>query len=257
MARRAAHIKKHHGNFKDQKLLQLDAGGFANFYAEDGPLKTETLVNIYGKIDIDAVNITSRELGFNAEKFETLTSKVKTPYISSNIVDSNTGIPRYETVIQLERNEKRIAIIGVTNKVIKTWELSDGTILATEDPIESVKPIVEKVRDEADLVILLAHMPRRKLIPLVEAVPGIDFVFAGDGYSLTREPIKVGNTYISYAGKQGQYLGSMRVKFTDNGPELVDHEMVLLTLDMPEDPEIKAKVDEALAKIEKLKADDE
>ena len=204
-----------------------------------------------------AVNVSARELGFDVEQFESLISRVKTPYISSNIVDSKTGIPRFKTHFLLEHHEKKIAIIGVTEKVIKTWELSDGTTIVTSDPIKSVKPIVEKVRDETDMVILLAHMPRHKLIPLIEAVPVIDLVLAGDGYSLTREPLKVGNTFVSYAGKQGQYLGSIKVKFTDNGPELVDNKMVLLTPDMPEDPKVKAMVDEALAKIEALKADDE
>ena len=216
MARRVAHIKKHLGNNSDPNLINLDSGGFANFYTEPGIAKTEALIRIFDAINLTAINISTRELAFDVEQFEALVKDAKTPYISCNIIEEESGNPRYLTHLILERNEKKIAIIGVTNKVIKTWQLSDGTTLATADPVERVKPIVEQVRDQVDMVILLAHMPRRKLVPLIEAVPGIDLALGGDGFSVTREPLQIGTTFVSYAGKQGEFLGSMKVKFTGN-----------------------------------------
>lgn len=197
-----------------------------------------------------AVNITARELAYDVETFEDLIRSSKTPFISSNIVGKESGLPRYPTHVIIDRNDKQIAIIGVTGKVIKTWKLSNGKALVITDPIASVKAVMEKARKKADVVILLAHMPRRKMQSFVEALPGIDIVLAGDGYSLTQELLEINNTLISYTGKQGQYLGSLKVQLTDSGVTVLDHEMINLLPELPEDKNIKAIVDQVIAKIE-------
>lgn len=257
MARRVAYIRKINNGYTGKDIVHLDCGGFANFISAEGTIRTQTIIDVYEKIQITAVNISARELAHDADRFESLISDGEIPYISANIVERESNKARFQTHLIVERKGRKIAIIGVTEKVLRTWKTNDEAILQIVDPVERINPIVYDLRDEVDTIILMAHLPRRELAPILDQVPGIDLVLGADGYSTTFEIRSQDDTYVAYPGRQGQYLGSMEMRFANDRPELIDHKMVLLTLDMPEDPEIKVSVNEALAKIEAFKADGE
>ena len=83
-----------------------------------------------------------------------------------------------------------------------------------------------------------------------EALPGVELILGADGFSATREEMRIGDTLICYAGSQGQHIGVVGIEF---GEEIeTSHELVTLKQELPEDPEIKALVERAKEELAKL-----
>jgi len=77
-------------------------------------------------------------------------------------------------------------------------------------------------------------------------------ILGADGHTITPKPVLVGNTIISYAGRQGEYIGHLRISRASNGGwELAIYNLRRLSREMPEDPEVKGIVEEAEKKAEK------
>lgn len=203
--------------------------------------------------DVAAVNISANEMGRTASEIEALRTEFEIPFLSANIVEESTGEPYFQTSIKIDVGSRKVGLVGVTDRTNRTWTLADGKTLVTADPVEKARPLVEALSEECDLVILLAHMQMRRIESVVEALPGVDIVLGGDGYSTTYSEKKVGSVLVSYAGRQGKTLGILNVGIDEGGVLAVSQvEMKSLRKSMPEDPDIKALVD--AAKEEMLRA---
>lgn len=232
-------------------MLQLDAGGFADFYGDGGRTKTGALFQIYRRLGVAAVNVTPRELGGNAGDFLAMTRDAPIPLLSANIVDEATGEALFLERLVLEAGGKRVGLIGVTERVLRRWMLADGSALVTADPVERARPLVEALRGECDLLVLLAYIPRWRVRELAEALPGVDVILGSDGVSVSPEPLTVGGAVISYSGRQGEYVGQLGLT---GRWDPARYEMVRLTRDLPRDPEIEAMVELVAGELEPLAA---
>jgi 2',3'-cyclic-nucleotide 2'-phosphodiesterase (5'-nucleotidase family) len=243
-------VKKLKEENNDAVFLHLDAGGFADFYSDDGPVKTRAILEAYRLMGVAAVNVTAREMagisrrspfGEEESEFEPFDfGRYGIPLISANIVEEATGNPFFKPYITVEAGGRTIGVVGITEEVLRTWETADGKRLVTTDPVKAAKPFVDKLAEEADLVILLAYLPKWEIKEVAEALPGVDFILGADGVSATQEVLEIGDTRISYCGSQGQNVGVLSIKLENDGEiSEMEHEMVRLETTMPEDEEIK------------------
>lgn len=202
---------------------------------------------------VAAVNITAGDLGLSVTEFEKLIADFELTFISANIVDEETGEPYFTSYAEIQVNELDVAVVGVTNISLHAWELSDGRRLVTADPFEKANWVIEEIRENYDLVFLLAHIPKWKLSKFADSLPPVDLILAGDGAYRTAEPLQIGSCSVFYPGRQGEYLGLIELSKDDEGSwATAEHQLVRMELDLPEDPEIKAMVDVANNKIKKV-----
>ena len=233
-------------------LLHLDAGGMADYYVNGGGNRTKTLVASYEAMGVAAVNVTPRELGYRAEEFLGVKAESKLRFLSSNIIDLATNEPVFEPSIQLESNGQRIGIVGITDKVPKEWELPGGRRIGTTEPMQTAKESLAKLRHSCDLLIVLAHVPIWKIREFARVVSEADVILGSDGHTITPKPVQVGETTISYAGRQGEYIGHLKLRRASNGRwELAMYNLRRLSREMPEDSEVKEIVEKAEKKAEK------
>lgn len=190
---------------------------------------------------VRALNVSARELAGGIEEFEQLAKICGIPLLSANIVNKKNGEPRFPDHLITTAAGKNIYLIGFTRPVIKTWLTSDGDEIIITDPAERLPGLIEKGRGQADLVILLAHYPLRKLEKLLAQLPPVDVVIGGDGYSVTREKTVINGALVSYAGKEGQYLSM--ISFIDQELQHADQLHFHLNTDLPEDDQIAGIVE--------------
>jgi 2',3'-cyclic-nucleotide 2'-phosphodiesterase (5'-nucleotidase family) len=249
VARRAANIIRNLGGYDNPNLIHVDAGGFSNFYSSSGKIKSNTLMDLHDLMKVDAVNITERELANDADAFQNAIKGRSTPYISANII-SKDGSAAFKPYTIAIKNHMSVAIIGIANSGKRSWELNDGNALTIADPIESINNIMNSLTS-IDAYVILTDLPRAKLQPLLEAVEGIDLVLGADGYSVTHEPQIIAGVPVIYAGKQGQYLGSMKLNITDDKIIIRDHNLLHLNDEFPEDKKVREIVHAALQQVAK------
>ena len=241
MARRAAYIKNHFGEYDDPNLIHLDTGSFSNFFSQSGIVKTKALIELHDLMQLDAVNITARELAADPQIILSAIQGKTAPYISANIVKENGEklLPAYVT---LNTRQGEIAVVGIATPTGKTWQSKKDGQISILPPAQALGKLLPELEDKT--IILLTDLPRRKLGKLLQEVPQIALALGGDGYSLIND--KTSGVPFSYAGKQGQYLGTMNIELENRRIKRTNHKLILMNEAVPEAPEVKRVVDNAL-----------
>ncbi|HEX7880807.1 MAG TPA: multiheme c-type cytochrome [Candidatus Eisenbacteria bacterium] len=150
---------------------------------------------------------------------------MKCDAVSANVMDGN-GKPIFKDHVIKTVGGIRIGITGVTSKTIFESVPVAGNLGAKDyqflDPIESLKPIVNAMQNETDMVLVLAHVGAGDARRLAEEVPGIDAIVAGHRPGYMPSPDRVGDVVIMRAGDRGQYGAKLNLTF-DASKAMVDY----------------------------------
>jgi len=194
-----------------------------------------------------AANVGEREMRSGYDDFIGWSAEADFPFLSANIVRSDTKVPVFLPHLVLEvpggegRGALRIGLIGVArfNPIFRKPG-PDGSQLEITHPIEAVQRELAKLREKkVDLVVLLAALHRDDARRIVAAVEGIDFVVGSYGGVFMIEKEKDRESWILYSGNQGKQIGETRI-FLRDGEKVPDPVNVLhyLSDSYPVDPEM-------------------
>ena len=233
--------------------IHLDAGGFSNFYRDEGEVATKAILEAYAMMGVGAVNVAQREFDAGMTQVEETASSVKIPFLSCNILAEADNSPIFQPYVILTAGNYKIGVIGVCDRKDGEWTASNGRAVTLADPIESVKPLAAKLAKETDLVILLANLYSRRIETVAPLMPGVDIILGSDGFSTTYGDSKAGKAYYAYTGRQGKRLGVMEVTMGSGGMRRAVQKSVVLDKRLPEDADVRALVDEANAEMEKIR----
>jgi Cytochrome c554 and c-prime len=102
----------------------------------------------------------------------------------------------------------RVGIVGVTDLRPTSGDAAAGAPV-TQDPIAAARREVAAVRARgAEVVVVLASLPRRQARMIAGDVPGVDFVIAARNDAPSAPPPeRLGNAYLLTAASQGRGLG--------------------------------------------------
>ena len=233
--------------------IHLDAGGFSNFYRDEGEVATKAILEAYAMMGVGAVNVAQREFDAGMANVEEVAASTEIPFLSCSILAETDSSPIFTPYVVLTAGEYKIGVIGVCDRKDGEWTASNGRAVKLADPVEAVKPLAAKLARETDLVILLANVYSRRVETIAPLMPGVDIVLGSDGFSTTYGDAKAGKAYYAYTGRQGKRLGVMEVTMGNGGMRRAVQKTVVLDKRLPEDPDVKALVDEANAEMEKIR----
>jgi 2',3'-cyclic-nucleotide 2'-phosphodiesterase (5'-nucleotidase family) len=244
--------------FRNSPIVWLDAGDWNDIPTAEGALKTKALLAGMDDIGYAAANVSERELAGGYEAFLALTSDAKFPLVSANLVfqrQKKPILPPY-TIVTYEpkdypilKKPLRIAIAGVTRfnpTFLKSAPPKDNVIVV--NPVDELKKYVPEMRKKADQVIVLAAMSKDDAHLIAREVPGIDIILGGWGGLTSAVEEKEGTTSIFYTGSQGKWLSELRV-YQGEGVTSLKSQLHYLNSAYPDEPTMKAKVDQALVAI--------
>ena len=84
--------------------------------------------------------------------------------------------------------------------------------LIFDDPVESARRMIERLRPEVDLLACLSHLGRRFDEALPSLAPGIDLILGGHDHSPGMpEGLRVGTTFLAHSDPFGQTLGEVTI----------------------------------------------
>ena len=231
-------IKETHA--RSENVLLLDGG---NALWGDRPLAVQS----EGKVIIEAMNllgyaamvIGDQDLQWGAEVLRQRIADAEFPVLSANlqVAGENTLLASPYTL--LEVGGHTVGLIGLT------W---DQTRVASEEFVllnaeEALRTYVPEVAEQADIIILLSNMGHEDDLRLAARVPGIDLIVG----SRTRIPLPqalrdfTNDTLVVQAGSLGQWFGRITLHLDSSGVVTGHHdELLLLTEDYPDDPEMRA-----------------
>lgn len=196
------------------------------------------------------MNISSTELADKLDLIEELNKTATIPFLSANIIYSQGSEPVFKPFTKVRIGKYTVGLVGVCDRTNRFWWTSDRRKVVVADPAAAAKPFVEALAKETDLVVLLAHVKYRKIGSLASSLPQVDLIIGADGYTSTYQIMEFEGVPVCYSGRQGKNVGILSVSMKhEGGVEKADYALVNLKARMPEDPDIKALVDEAKRKM--------
>ncbi len=246
-------------------VLLLDGGDIIHGTYEEylsGGLASISAMNAAGYNIAAAGN---HEFDYGLKTLQQAMSHARFPFVAANIRAASggqwDGLEQYRI---FDVDGVKIAVLGLTGPEVVSlhWPNSIKDI-AYIDPFAVAREWVPKLREQADIVVVLSHMGVTRDEELAKSVPGIDFIVGGHSHTLTKDWRWVGNTLIVQAGNYGQALG--RIDFIakydggkteivsvngKNGPwnalpnpplgrKYPDTPVIMVDAGVPEDPAVK------------------
>lgn len=177
-------------------------------------LKAETILSGYERIGYDCINVGGFDFANGKEFLFGLQNTSKIPFISANIVDTETAQPVFDPYVIVERQGMKIGIMGLSDHLPAHVE---G--LGVDDVFSSGKRYLAEVEQKSDITIILANVDRKITKDLRKHFPSANYIFL----SKTRSRTQPGNIQpegpmIYSTGIQGKYLAKVDVSFR-NGNE--------------------------------------
>jgi hypothetical protein len=217
VARRAAYIRSVLA--EDGNVVLLDAGNVFGDPGLQGQLKAEVSVKAMEMMSYDAINLGSHELNYGdsflrGDEFICDSSRsVTIPAISANIVHEDTGatITAPHKIIEFD-----LYTVGITGIVAKEYEetilsanqINDRTVTVIDEET-ALNGAVIALRDEVDILVVLADVPYDQCRSLAQKTEGIDLMVCTSGVSMNEEPEQVNGVYVVQGGYEGQTIGNL------------------------------------------------
>jgi 5'-nucleotidase len=186
-----------------------------------------------------------------AHLLEKLKPLANFPLLSANVVDdSGNRLFEASLVREYPASGTRVIIFGLTtDHTPVTTHLANVVGVVFGDPVRAAKDLVAQARGE-DLVIALTHLAVEKAKELAAACPRIAVIVGGHSHTALFEPLKVGNTLIVQAGAYAKYIGRLDLDFEKGRIVNYHGELIPLTEEIEEDPEMEALINEYKAKLD-------
>ncbi len=227
--------------------LVLDAGDFSMGTLYQTLFESHaTELIMMGKLGFDATTFGNHEFDYGSEALANMlniaTDSQKTlPQMlvcnvdwSKKQGDSELIRKAYENYggkdyMVVEKGDVSIAILGVFGK--DALECAPTCQLTFDDPIESVKETVSKIKksEDVDMIVCLSHSgtwdePKKSEDEiLAKKVPELDVIISGHTHTYLEKPIVHGDTHIISVGEYGGRIGSLSMSQKSNGRWKIDN----------------------------------
>lgn len=220
LARKAARLQALRTQNGGSPLLALDAGNLAfrkpELPAEAGQalavrIRARGVVAANRQMGLGIAGIAANDLAAGPGFLRAIAGDGFT-WLSANLVDSQSGALLFPAFTTVQAGQLRVTVLALTDPQAR---VPSGCRLR---PWQEVLPqLVQKLRPEAHLLILLSNQPFTENKKIATACPGLDLIFQA-GYTMGNlPPTQVGHALISQTSTRGKYLGLLHIDWQGPG----------------------------------------
>lgn len=238
--------------------MVIDAGDVFGSSGLTAWLKATTAMDGMSLIGYDVHGLGDSELQFGLLGLEELFDRASFPTLSSNVTDVYTGEPYLPRHMTIQAGSARVAVTSaVAPAFVQPADLDDGhgRVLEVLDATSALIDAVAELRQDADVVVVMAHVGIDAATALADAVADtggdIDILIVSHGGPLLLDPLHRGGTIIAAAGLRGQFIGRLDITLDAAGAvAAVAGGPVMLNESVPDDPALSALYQDYLDQVE-------
>ncbi|MCA9733415.1 MAG: bifunctional metallophosphatase/5'-nucleotidase [Deferribacteres bacterium] len=189
--------------------------------------------DLYCSMEYDAIALGNHEFEYGWQKLAHTKQRACFPVLNSNIFYRGTDINLCQSYAIVEKNDVRIGLIGVMGlEAFKnTIYTANREGLEARDPYPIVQKLVNELRDEVDIIVLLTHQNQsapmqsdKEADPAVQRgfaedyemagkIQGVDIIIGGHSDNGLWQPVKhpETGTFVCLTFGQGKYLGYLNL----------------------------------------------
>lgn len=221
LSRRAHIINKIKGELT-KPVLVLDAGAmlFPNPSLAQSlyPAKTaqaEGLIEAMAQMGYDAFGLAPYDLSAGTAFLINQPAGRKLPWLSMNLTRAEGQPLLFEPYTIKQVGDMSAAILGLTGALHgeTPQQPADYQLLGWEERLPSV---LEQVKNQTDMVILLSSLTERENRQIAEKYPDIHLIIESGQSTSNKSPYLVNNTLITQIGSRGKYAGRLDIDWQDS-----------------------------------------
>ena len=173
---------------------------YYNFLKTDG---NHILSDVMNFMRYDAASVGNHDIEAGHAVYDKITKEYQFPLLAANAIDTQTGNPYFIPYTIIERENVKVAVLGMTNPRIPSWlpkNLWEG--MTFEDVGESAREWVKYIqqKEKPHIMIGLFHVGfgdgndegEDPGLYIAQNIPGFDIMLLGHDH--TRKAMKVANT---------------------------------------------------------------
>ncbi len=163
-----------------------------------------SVIELMNAMGFDAMVVGNHEFDFGREVLAERIRQAAFPVLGANV----QGLPGLRPYVMKRVGGLRVAILGVvTPDTPQATHPRNVAGLTFTDPAAAVREHLPRLRQEADLVVVLSHLGYAADRKLAQAVPGIDVIVGGHSHTRLERPERLNGTWIVQACEHGRFLG--------------------------------------------------
>lgn len=232
---------------KERPTFIFDNGDTFHGTYEAVDSKGEQLIPLVNELGIQAMTF-HWDIGYGPERLRAIGEKLNYPILAINAYEEETNDLYFKPYTIVKQNNISIGVIGIAATIIdKTMppHFSEGLYftLGNEELPHYIQELQEK---EVDLIIVLSHLGFPQDVKMMQEVSGVDICLSGHTHNRLSEPIQVNGTTIIQSGSQSSFVGKIDVTLDNKKITELEHSLITITEDIPENPKMKELVNQAV-----------
>jgi len=223
-------------------LVVMDLGGLIKGFGKQTEVKFQITVDALRRIGYHAINLGRNDLRLPAPLLLSViapSSGTESEFVSANVAlfdfDTDQWTSRFRVV---EAGGKRVGVTAILGKSYQ--EEIRNPDLSFADPAEALAKVVPQLKQQADILVLLAYAARDEAIALVREFPEFAVVAISDGPA---EPpgapqfVPDTQTMLVFVGEKGMAAAVVGIYERNNPP--MAYQRVILDSRYPDSPAMK------------------
>lgn len=206
------------------------------------PDRDHPVVAAMNLMGYDAMTLGNHEFNWGIKAMQTILDKAEFPVLCANVAGKDGELVTGEGWTIVEKGGVKLAIIGVTSPSVPRWDGGKEGIdeCTYEDASAAVKRAIEEIGDQADLIMVSAHMGleaeyyvdeddrRDSAAKILEVNPEVDVLQVAHTHTTVNE--KVGE--VPVAGVRGSGVEIARFDLTlDKDKKIVDSKVEIVSME--------------------------
>ena len=239
-------------------VIVLDSGSvFDNSPGSQPQIKAEVALEAMEMMSYNIFNFGNTDFTFGVDFLLNYSNQFNIPTINANIVYEDTGenITAPSKIIQV--NNIEVGFIGIVSQDFSSEILLSNNInsrnIAVLDEVNALQAEINNIKNDVDIIIVLAYVGIGDSIAIANSVEGIDVIICGHNSS-EESLLTVNGVYIVKAGYQGKAVGKLDLSFDEsNNLNTAEGNIISLTPTIQEDIQVAMLIDEYHDRLEAIK----
>jgi 2',3'-cyclic-nucleotide 2'-phosphodiesterase (5'-nucleotidase family) len=179
--------------------------------------KARLIIESLNLMGYDALGVGDDDLALGKDFLLEVSKKGNIPFLSSNIVDEESGKLLFQSHLVKKINGLKIGIFSLLSPDIF---LSQSDIrkkgLTIRPPIEVAQNTIKELQPKTDLIVLLSHLGYAKDLELAQTLQGIHIIVGSHtGMNLFNAPV-IGDKIVLQTAPKGMYGGRLDLILYNN-----------------------------------------
>jgi len=226
-------------------LILLEGGDLT----EGDAAKFQMLLSALDYMGYVALGLGERDLALGSRFFDTIKSRNKIALLCANVVTDDGRHPFPSHIIvetNLDQKPVKIAVIGAIENLEGFRAQAEKGGFHIEDPVESVRRVLDSVKKSTDFQIVLYHAAEDEAKTLIRECPDIDLVLLTTHKVGLPESLSPKDQIpeLVTGGRRGKYLALVELK-RDSHSEIKPHAFRVkpVSEDIPDSKPVRALIE--------------